>query len=588
MIYRIFSDLPSFKQLTFHQGLNILLADKTPQSTDRQTRNGAGKTSLIELIHFLTGSDADKKSLFRSKELIDYRFGMEFDLAQKRTTAERSGKNPSKLTVDGDPSLWPVKPKVDTERGIWTISNEKWKAVLGALLFNLPANDEGQDKEKNSPSFRSLFAYFVRRQLSEAFASPFTQAKMQQTGDYQVALMYLLGLDWTIARDWQKVRDTEKKLEALKQASKDEDVLGTIIGQSAELRTRLTVIEQRVRQLKTNLDSFRVLPEYRELEQEASSLTRQLARLADENTLDRELIAELEAATSGERPPELSELEALYREAGVVLPQQIIRRFEEVREFHESVVQNRRSYIQGELDAARRRLSEREPMRQSLDQRRAEIMSILSSHGALDQFSRLQAEYGRLEAERETLRKQFEKAEQLEQLVTEQEIERNQLVLRLQRDFSEQSEMLERAILVFEEISTSLYEQTGSLTIKASDNGPDFNIAIQGARSKGISNMKIFCFDMMLMRILSERGIGPSFLVHDSHLFDGVDERQIANALQVGAGLASEFGFQYIVTLNSDTLPSDYSSEFKVDDYLVPVRLTDATEDGGLFGIRFN
>lgn len=215
-------------------------------------------------------------------------------------------------------------------------------------------------------------------------------------------------------------------------------------------------------------------------------------------------------------------------------------------------------------------------------------MSILSSHGALDQFSRLQAEYGRLEAERETLRKQFEKAEQLEQLVTEQEIERNQLVLRLQRDFSEQSEMLERAILVFEEISTSLYEQTGSLTIKASDNGPDFNIAIQGARSKGISNMKIFCFDMMLMRILSERGIGPSFLVHDSHLFDGVDERQIANALQVGAGLASEFGFQYIVTLNSDTLPSDYSSEFKVDDYLVPVRLTDATEDGGLFGIRFN
>ena len=90
------------------------------------------------------------------------------------------------------------------------------------------------------------------------------------------------------------------------------------------------------------------------------------------------------------------------------------------------------------------------------------------------------------------------------------------------------------------------------------------------------------------MRLLSERGLGTGFLVHDSHLFDGVDERQIANALQVGATLASDFGFQYIVTLNSDTLPSDYGGNFNVEDYLVPVRLTDATEDGGLFGIRFN
>lgn len=587
MIHRIFSDARSFKELRFHPGLNILLSDKTPQSTDRQTRNGAGKTSLIELVHFLTGADADKKSLFRSKELIDSTFGMEFDLAGKQTIVERSGKSPSKLTVDGDPSLWTVKPKVNADAGTWTISNEKWKLVLGALMFGLQA-DEEQEREKGSPTFRMLFSYFVRRQLSEAFASPFTQAKMQQIGDYQVALMYLLGLDWTIARDWQRVREKEKKLDALKQASRDDDVLGTIIGRSAELRTRLTVIEQRVRQLKTNLDAFRILPEYREFEQEASNLTRQMARLADENTLDRELINELEDATSGERPPSLSQLEDLYKEAGVVLPDLIIRRFEEVRAFHESVVQNRKSYLQAEIDDARQRLLERDRVRLRLDQRRSEIMGILSSHGALDQFTRLQAEYARLEAERESLRQQFEKAEQLEQLVTEQEIERKQLVLRLQRDFSEQSETLERAILTFEEISTSLYEQTGSLTIKASENGPDFDIAIQGSRSKGISNMKIFCFDMMLMRILAERGIGTGFLIHDSHLFDGVDERQTANALQVGAQLASDYNFQYIVTLNSDTLPKSYSGDFNVDPHIVPVRLTDASVDGGLFGIRFN
>jgi len=588
MIHKIYSNLPSFKTIVFNPGLNILLADKTPTSTYRQTRNGVGKTSFIELVHFLTGADSDRKSLFKSQELVKFTFSMEFDLDGKLTLVERSGNNSSKLTIDGDPSNWTIKPKTVTPTGRWVISNENWKLILGEILFGLTAGDIETDYEKVPPSFRSLFAYFVRRQASDAFSSPFTQAKMQQTADYQVAIMYLLGLDWTIARDWQKVRDKEKQLEALKKASQDDEVLGKILGNSAELRTRLAVINQRSRQLKSSLDAFRVLAEYRTLEQEASEITRQLARFANENTLDRELIAELETAMLGEQPPSVTELENLYTEAGVVLPDQIMRLFEEVRAFHESVLRNRRSYLQDELTQARQRIAGREQLRQSLDRRRGEVMSILSSHGALDQFAHLQAEYARLEAERESLRRQFEKSLQLEQLVTEQEIERNQLVLRLQRDFSEQGQLLQQAILVFEEISNSLYEQAGSLTIQASDNGPAFNIPIQGFRSKGISNMQIFCFDMMLMRLLSERGIGPGFLIHDSHLFDGVDERQTANALQVGAQLAKQYEFQYIVTLNSDTLPSSYNDEFIAEDYLVQVKLTDATDDGGLFGIRFN
>jgi uncharacterized protein YydD (DUF2326 family) len=92
---------------------------------------------------------------------------------------------------------------------------------------------------------------------------------------------------------------------------------------------------------------------------------------------------------------------------------------------------------------------------------------------------------------------------------------------------------------------------------------------------------------MMLMELCAERGIGPGFLIHDSHLFDGVDERQVAKALKIGLENAKRYNFQYIVTMNEDAVPESLPSDFDFEKYIVPTRLTDATEDGGLFGIRF-
>jgi uncharacterized protein YydD (DUF2326 family) len=51
--------------------------------------------------------------------------------------------------------------------------------------------------------------------------------------------------------------------------------------------------------------------------------------------------------------------------------------------------------------------------------------------------------------------------------------------------------------------------------------------------------------------------------------------------------MADQLGFQYIVTMNEDALPTELPKDFGLEQYIVPTRLTDATEDGGLFGIRF-
>ncbi len=216
-------------------------------------------------------------------------------------------------------------------------------------------------------------------------------------------------------------------------------------------------------------------------------------------------------------------------------------------------------------------------------------MQALQSGGALEHYTNPREELGRSEAEVESVRQRLQTAETIESTKTEMDIERANLLKAVRDDIHERAEVVREAILTFEQLSESLYERAGSLTIAESGSGPSFDVHIDGQRSKGITNMQIFCFDMTLMRISHEHGRGPGFLVHDNHLFDGVDERQVAKALQLGAEQAETFGFQYIVTMNSDALPMDgFRGEFKIRDYVLNTVLTDATETGGLFGLRFN
>ena len=572
MIHQIYSTLPTFKDLAdLKPGLNVLLAQKTEGASSKQTRNRAGKTSFVELVHFLTGSEAPPDSIFRTPELIDYTFGMNFDLKAEHTVVERSGSSKARISV-GTPHA--AKNK---------FSATEWCSFLGEQMFGLSSLEAAGSKP---PSFRSLFAYFVRRQASGAFMTPEKQATMQGTGDMQMALMYLLGLDWQIARDWQAVRDREKTLEELKKAA-GTGASGSIIGKAADLRTQMTLQEARLKKLHAEIETFQVLPEYRELEVESSTLTRQLNELANANTIDFSAIRDLEGALTSEIPPNLEDLQAVYQEAGVALPGLVKRRYEDVKSFHESVVRNRKDYLSSELEAAKLRIELRDGKKAQLDHRRGEILVILKSYGALEQFLKLQGELGRLESEVQSLRQRFEAAEQLEGTKNELEIERNRLTIRLRRDFAEQKDQLAEAIVAFEETSQRLYESAGSMTVDETSNGPMFKFPMQGERSKGIKNMQIFCFDMMLMRLCSKRRMGPGFLIHDSHLFDGVDGRQVISALRLGAEISSELGFQYIVTMNEDDAFKETIEDFDLNDYVHATRLTDATEDGGLFGIRF-
>lgn len=125
MIYRVSSSLPTFKTLNFLPGLNILIAKKEEKSSNKQTRNRAGKSSLIEIIHFLTGARVDKNSLFKSKALENVSFEMTFEADDEIITVQRSCKNQEKVHIDF------------LSGEIKDISNSEWISFLGNRMFGL-------------------------------------------------------------------------------------------------------------------------------------------------------------------------------------------------------------------------------------------------------------------------------------------------------------------------------------------------------------------------------------------------------------------------------------------------------------------
>ncbi|MFC8305834.1 DUF2326 domain-containing protein [Streptomyces olivaceus] len=159
----------------------------------------------------------------------------------------------------------------------------------------------------------------------------------------------------------------------------------------------------------------------------------------------------------------------------------------------------------------------------------------------------------------------------------------------LKEDLDERATQTSEATVLFSEFAQRLYG-SGRQAYLEFDAGPSsLRIVphVDSDDSRGIGNMVIFCFDLTMAVVAHRHGRGPNFLVHDSHLFDGVDDRQLRDALELAAEVTEREGMQYVVTLNSDDLEKAQRKGYDASGRVLPVRLDDEYDDGGLFGFRF-
>lgn len=578
MIKKIFANRSSFKTIEFQPGFNVVWADRTKESTKKDSRNGLGKSTLIEIIHFCLGSKVTQGKGLLVNELSGWEFSLLMQIADKEFTITRAVNDPRRITITGDIASWPI-PSSNQDGQAYAISD--WNTLLGHFLFGLPVNSS----HRYQPSFRSLISYFTRRG-KDAFSIPFEHHRKQKEWDRQINNAFLLGLAWEDASELQILKDKKKGLEDFRKAAKAGIVKG-FIGSLGDLEAQKIRIKTQADHEASDLQSFKVHPQYEQIQTEANKLTEEIHAIVNANTIDRRLLSLYEKSLSEELPPTIDSIDRLYQDAGIALPGIALRRIDDVKKFHETVIKNRSVFLATEISRLKKEIGNRDKLIALKTENRANVMDILQTHGALAEHTLLQKRHMDTINNFNSISTMIDNIKAFDNGLSEIKIAQEVLQQKARRDYDERQSIRERAVALFNTYSEQLYSAPGKLIIDVGPTGFRYDIDIERSGSSGINNMKVFCYDLMLARLWADQKASPHFLLHDSIIFDGVDERQRALALETAAAEATKNGFQYICTLNSDYIPwNEFSKDFDLRKH-IRATLTDKSIDGCLLGIRF-
>ncbi|WP_418001553.1 ABC-three component system protein [Mycobacterium sp. PDNC021] len=567
-----------FKTLTFRDGLNILVADRTESSAQSDSRNSIGKTSFVKIVRYLLGGDLPPE--FRAAELSGHRFTATLTIPdetfEESTVDVSRGISPTtRVQVAG----WPITS------GETDLHIDEWRDLMTRQIFRVP-------EDADRPTVGQLWGQLVRTY----FGNPTKVHQSEPDWESGVRIGFLLGLSPVILGQAGDIDRLTKQAKAIRKAVKEGAFTHLSLDEPA-LRAQLATARRRRDRMSSDLRSFKVDQQYAQHQDEADRLTGEIQRLNDEGLSferrSRELTQALGEEAESTEPDSLkARLARVYSEVGLMLPDSIGRRYDEVAAFHESVVRNRRLFLEQELEFVQSRLTSIADERRTLDDQRSQVMQLLGETVALDTFVDTQRDFAAQEAEVADLERRLEAAHSIATINDTIKLRTAELISSVRTEMTERQSSLDDAISQFGELGAEIYsDRAASLLLSPTTNGLlKVEPRISGDASVGVRGVETFMLDMVCVVAAIQAGRAPRVLIHDSHLFDSIDGRQVASCLNIGARLAEQYGFQYIVTLNSDfldTVEKQSDGAFDADPFILDVRLTDETDAGGLFGFRF-
>lgn len=563
--------MDSFREVIFNKrGLSFIVAkQKHPESSEKgQTYNGVGKSLLVRIIHFCLGASIKSYREFCEK-LPGWEFYLSFEIDEIEHIAKRTTDDYNKITLDGE-----------------VLSLKRFNNKMEELCFDIP-------QDVNFLSFRSLIPFFIRptRKSYVSYDEPAKTGSFYQSSLYNA---FLLGLDVFLMQKKHLIKKEKDRIKELENSFEDDSLLRDFFVGDKDVTLTLIDIEEQIKRLDNNLSNFKVAEDYNDVQIKADKVERELFELNNKIIMLNNNIKNIDEGLNIKPDISKNDIKNIYEEANVYFNTGISKRLDELEEFYEKLITNRKKRLLEQRNRLEAEIHTKSDKSEKLQYELDRLMQYLGEHQALDVFVGLSNKSSELKSKRDSLKKY----QDLQSEFKEQERSLNKSLINLSEITEKYLNELEPDISelrnYFRSLAKRFYPNSvAGLALDLNDKNNqilfDIDAKIESDTSDGINNVKIFCYDLMLLFKGHNHNI--DFVFHDSRLFDGIDERQKAEIFRIAYEEFFNNNKQYIATINQNQL-NEIKSQFTTDEFKkiiidnTVLTLTDESDTQKLLGIR--
>ena len=536
------------RNIEFHKGLNLIV-DDTPTINTQLTGNNVGKTTVLKLVDFCLGGEAneiyidfeDKKSEYEEvkKFLIEQEVLITLILTEDLDSVDKS----KQIIIERN--FLPRSRAIRNINGEPILDKDFENKLMSLLIPN-------QKSEK--PSFRQIISHNIRYKDENINNTLKTLSKYTSDSEYETLYLFLLGCNFNNGAKRQAI------LTKLKQEENYKNRLEK--NQSKEsYEIALTMLDNEILELNKKKKSFNInenfekdLDELNKIKYRINKISSEVVKLGIRKDLIEEAKENIENSTTN---IDLKQLKELYDEAKLNVSG-IQKTFEDLVSYHNTMIVEKLKFITEDLPSLNEKIKlENIELNKLLEEEKTMSEKIAKS----DSFEELEKTITNIN-EKYRLKGEYENT-----ISYINEVEEN--IKRLKNELSnidnylfsnEFKELLKLQITKFNKffsaISNELYGESYVLGFSEETNKKNqtfykfssFNLNMSSGKKQG----EILCFDLAYILFAdSEKIPCLHFLLNDKK------ELMHDNQLLKVADFVKKNDIQLVISILKDKLPEE-------------------------------
>lgn len=559
---RLYSESNIFEEISFRDGVNIILGEKYDDSSVKGRKtNGVGKSMSIEFLDFGFLNDYEKSRIAKiPKEVfpLEENVILDLDIGDEAITIKRNRKQADQPVI------------IREGRTVSFDKLQDAREYLTGLIFP-------KLNGKKVPSFRNLFSILMRDERSEFTDIIKCHDLTKKIPDDLSAHLFLLGFS---LEAYKNTLETIKEIEAVNTViAKDKKEL-TQEGKKkiSDVKAELNALEDELQKLEDAIESFKTNETFDSMEADLIELEDLLDQLRKRQ---KALRYDYEKIRKMPKPEQIDdrEIELVYNQFKSELGNAVVKSLNEVVGFKNKIEEFQRTLVNQKAKELESQLKSIAEQIRVLDDEYSEKLKVIDKKGVL---KNLKVSLKIYEAKKDSISHtkflfdQYEKNEKKKRMLN---LQKTQQLMEIDSEIEQNKEIMDDFIDTILEIHESIMgnkECSFSLQTvdKARKKTPvELTLRIYDDGSHSVDRTKVFIYDMALLFNQYTRDRHPLFLVHDN-IFD-VDQDTLVQCLNYIYKQEEQYqDFQYILTLNRDKIENEEQRkliQMDIDEHQVAV-----------------